>query len=929
MRPLQILNQSRVGWRVLSVSCILLASAACSDSDPTAVPGGSALPSPAADERTVSVVPVVPSGVTLPRPFALGAGVRATEVVNGVGRANLGRDNAQIVSVLAPSGAPVLLAPAIEATIGGTAERARVDVSTTAEALALLSPVLATTDADSAAAILIQIRNSSAFGALRSAVESQLRRDGVLFTGGAAPPALTAAIRAVVAEVAAIRGPSTVSASLVPPTPDRLSGVEVKILETGALGPRVELTNRRRRWLSVVVRSSDDGTIFSRTTPEVIFPQLVGASGLLSFIFDYPTSIVPLPASAAVSRVKVFGPGFAGSLEQVRSDPDLTALAAPVVLTVLFQYGIPTFELVSGAKLVSVPAASAMESGVYGVLVTSTIECLAESSSAGPAVVRALLTAALAGGSASSLVEALFMPTVGCVIEAGISHPEAVAGLLGVAGATAAINNSLVVLRLGLGAFTAVELGLSVGQLFTSEPLMQFDIRNTDVLFSGNANVFGIVSSATTGLPIVGATVRLGDQQGALVRSSSTNGAGEFSFPALGPGTYRLEAVASGYVANAAENVKLFSIAAGDVVRADFGLPPTGSTQSFGSVGGRVYDASGAPATGVEVTLSGGTQTNGVFRATTTGSNGAYAFAGVALRDANGQLIPSFTVRAVRPGVSSASRTATLVANFTLANVDLTLQPITSSTVFFDGFETASGWTTTGLWNRSTLTGISNSAVPLWVSLAPDDATGGALPPPREGTWAFWYGQASTGNFIGTASSSNGPNSGGRSTTSNAGLLTSPTITLPSAAAVLALSFDTWFEIESQNPRESGYDRMSVEVQDATTGAVTLLGRLNPWVDPTVSPREHIPFTSGGFNRAPVWRSVEADLTPFRGRTVRLRFRFETVDEKYNGFRGWIIDALRVSQLGSAVQAESDGSRVRLDCDSLCQSRSAQVPVRR
>jgi hypothetical protein len=66
-------------------------------------------------------------------------------------------------------------------------------------------------------------------------------------------------------------------------------------------------------------------------------------------------------------------------------------------------------------------------------------------------------------------------------------------------------------------------------------------------------------------------------------------------------------------------------------------------------------------------------------------------------------------------------------------------------------------------------------------------------------------------------------------------------------------------------------------------------------VDPTLPERDPIPFTSGGFNAPPVWRTAYADLSAFAGVNIRLVFTFDTVDGLYNGFRGWLIDDVVVS----------------------------------
>jgi hypothetical protein len=84
-------------------------------------------------------------------------------------------------------------------------------------------------------------------------------------------------------------------------------------------------------------------------------------------------------------------------------------------------------------------------------------------------------------------------------------------------------------------------------------------------------------------------------------------------------------------------------------------------------------------------------------------------------------------------------------------------------------------------------------------------------------------------------------------------------------------------------------------LQNPDTTQITSLGRLNPYSDPILDNREAIPYTSGGFNIAPVWKFEQFDLSPFIGQSIRLRFEFRTIDYLYNGFRGWFIDNIKVT----------------------------------
>ena len=211
-----------------------------------------------------------------------------------------------------------------------------------------------------------------------------------------------------------------------------------------------------------------------------------------------------------------------------------------------------------------------------------------------------------------------------------------------------------------------------------------------------------------------------------------------------------------------------------------------------------------------------------------------------------------------------------------------------NAVAFFDGFETDRGWTASGFWHRSMLN-VSNTAVGSIVDLAPDDASGGALPSPFGGSYALWYGQEATGNYMGSSSSTA---CGGTSTAANTGTVTSPQFTVPSGTGSVSLTLDSWFEIESVNP--SGYDVMTVSVLDVVAATETLLGTLNPTSDPPGG-NCATPFTSNGFNLAPGWSTVSASLDAFKGKDVQIVLRFSTEDALYNAFRGWVIDNVSVA----------------------------------
>ncbi|MDQ1256091.1 MAG: hypothetical protein QG656_687, partial [Candidatus Hydrogenedentes bacterium] len=212
---------------------------------------------------------------------------------------------------------------------------------------------------------------------------------------------------------------------------------------------------------------------------------------------------------------------------------------------------------------------------------------------------------------------------------------------------------------------------------------------------------------------------------------------------------------------------------------------------------------------------------------------------------------------------------------------------------FLDNMEGgANGWQASGYWHQITnpqLLSVSGEINPRLVFL-PDSA--GALPAAFSGTTCWWYGEDSTGTFLGNdfwRGQEDG--SGGTSVGPNGGMLTSPKIDL-TAALNATLSFKTWWEIEGVDVDR--FDMMYVEV--STDGGQVYLplgaGSINPAND--VDGEAWRPFSSKGLGETGEWINVTFDLTPHVGHEAIVRFRFETIDELYNGFRGWFIDDVSV-----------------------------------
>jgi hypothetical protein len=172
---------------------------------------------------------------------------------------------------------------------------------------------------------------------------------------------------------------------------------------------------------------------------------------------------------------------------------------------------------------------------------------------------------------------------------------------------------------------------------------------------------------------------------------------------------------------------------------------------------------------------------------------------------------------------------------------------------------------------------------------------GASLPSAFGGTGAAWFGDPTTGTYCaGYTAVDQHPSDGCRSNGAVDGTLTSPPFALPGPGATLR--FYAWWEIAAADFTSS--DLMTAEY--TTDGGVTWteVQRLNPRGPPFGS--LHQPHTSGGLRVPGVWRAYSADLSPALGSAdVRIRFRFDSVDDLGQGFRGLLVDDVVVE--GSEV----------------------------
>jgi len=421
------------------------------------------------------------------------------------------------------------------------------------------------------------------------------------------------------------------------------------------------------------------------------------------------------------------------------------------------------------------------------------------------------------------------------------------------------------------------------------------DDEDDETPSGGGFKIAGYAQDAVNFTPMAGSLVTVTDAGGSQIAQVSTNAAGNY-LVSVAAGTYNLSITKDGYQMQSADNVIVGNANLPEVF---VGFMPVDNsiTVPVGALCGTVLDGNGNPMANATVAISAEDEalTNGYFASVNSDASGQFAIGAIPLESNTKGIIPAFKIKIIQGNYIEVIHNIVIAQNkLIVQNVDLVNQSNPGNTILSEGFETENGWTYDGFFHRQQNASIVNSNfTDNYVVLAPNDQTNGYIPNAYAGMYCAWYGQETTGSFIGTPSSGQSELSGGTSTSSNMGYMISPEINLTSQNEA-SLSFWTWFEIESVNPNQSGFDIMEVIVME-TGGTETSLGRLNPYSDPILDNRAALPFTSGGFNKAPLWVMTEYNLTDFVGQTIQLKFEFRTVDGLYNGFRGWFVDNVLVT----------------------------------
>lgn len=199
----------------------------------------------------------------------------------------------------------------------------------------------------------------------------------------------------------------------------------------------------------------------------------------------------------------------------------------------------------------------------------------------------------------------------------------------------------------------------------------------------------------------------------------------------------------------------------------------------------------------------------------------------------------SYTWKVKARNTNGAESGWSSTASFTVAAAPAVPAPVTFP--YTTGFESGAGnWQLNGLWNLLNY-----------------------QPAAHGGNITAWYG-APASDFENGSYDTGAPNTGD---------LTSPPIPIPNSGTPY-LRFWSWYVAETG----PNWDQRWVQI--STNGG------------PFTNVYQMTGDPSGFWMQSPF-----IDLAPYAGQTIRIRFHFETLDARYNGFRGWLIDDLQVQDM--------------------------------
>ncbi|GAB1765757.1 carboxypeptidase regulatory-like domain-containing protein [Priestia megaterium] len=184
-------------------------------------------------------------------------------------------------------------------------------------------------------------------------------------------------------------------------------------------------------------------------------------------------------------------------------------------------------------------------------------------------------------------------------------------------------NGSFTIPNLPAGSLNIIAQAIGFGNATTSAIITNGKTTTTTLSLSPNpGRLIGQVTSASSGLPLQGATVQLFDENRTFILSVVADSQGNFTVPTLSPGKYVAVASSSGF----GSELRGFTIIANQDTSIAFDLTPNPGTIQ----GQAVTSETGQPIPNVSVVIRALTPAGPIIATTVTDSNGFYEVTGIA-----------------------------------------------------------------------------------------------------------------------------------------------------------------------------------------------------------------------------------------------------------------------------------------------------------
>lgn len=576
----------------------------------------------------------------------------------------LNENTVQLISVLDADSRPVLMSVDVTDSESSTSV---INAESTAEALVFLNPFFCTTDLVEAAELKRHISALPSFNDLVKAISDQYEEGTFVMSDDntSLMEALDLVYREFVksADELSYNKSSMINSSKgFSPYPDfEVNGLSIADYRQSDNELSFKISNRAKRWISVYVDKSVDGTNYLKSpSPADLIP-----SPDIS-IWNIITQGTPMPdeysqmietdlASYRSVAVKCYGLGTHNLMSNI-TDEDFDRAILPASCSAVFDLTIPVFSVITGVNLgLGAELRGRPNNDPFYRLVEKMIENF---------VLDLALKARLYTWYREGDIVKIAGGIVKEVFKTCAEEPSLIAEIItrkaGREVARATVNSWLFPIRVINASITAINIGVSLGSILSTEAITDFKFENNPADLPVTVN--GCIKSFSNSRPVAGASVISYDAIGNFQQGTISDENGNYKIKANN-GLVRVRVVANGY--KAANQVLMIPADLLDQSLPNFYAPTTWLSEyscETGSVTGSVVNAINLnPLSGATVVLRPGVNdiNREIILQVTSDYNGVFIFSDVpsgtytAYFSKEGY-ISDFTVLSVLGGVTTS-----------------------------------------------------------------------------------------------------------------------------------------------------------------------------------------------------------------------------------------------------------------------------------